>query len=85
MVGGKIIEVNLDTRGLRLWCMDRNGDELAIYVKPEKEIPCPGDDVWWQGRTAYWSTKNRTYVDRNLDRIGYSFDPHKHTGLPVAA
>lgn len=83
MVGGKIIEVNLDNHGLRLWCMEQqSGDELAIYVKPKQNVPAPGDDVWWQGRTAFWSTRSRSFVDKPLERIGYSFDPHKHTGLP---
>lgn len=76
MVGGKIIEVRPEAEKTRLWVMDhRNGDECAIYVEPQAEMPQCGDDVWWQGRSAYWTPSDRRFTDRRIPRIGYSFQP----------
>jgi hypothetical protein len=74
MVGGKVIECRREGERTRLWCMDA-GDELAIYVKTEPEMPAPGDIVWWQDRVALWTPADRRFTDRKLERIGYSFDP----------
>lgn len=90
MVGGKVIEVapmrvfageypGKLQNVLRIWCVDNtySNDELAIYVEDMRDVPAPGDDVWWQGRTAYWSGKSRSFVDRPMKRVGYSFDPRR--------
>lgn len=75
MVGGKVIEVLRKGEATRLWCVDSYGDETAIHVKTVEELPAPGDDVWWQGRGAYWTPRDRRFRDRELERVGYSFDP----------
>lgn len=94
MVGGTIIEAMVvrhpetGVELLRLWCMDkRNGDERAVYTEPYYGpdiglpiVPRVGDEIWWQGRTIFWSDPDRTWVDHELPRIGYSFDPRKQVG-----
>lgn len=79
MVGGKVLEVAPMGNKLRIWVVDTtySDDELAIYVEDQRDVPAPGDSVWWHGRKAFWTTKNRSYVDRPMNRIGYSFDPRK--------
>lgn len=84
MVGGKVIEV-LRVPG-RLWINTqeqvwnplrqeyRPGEVVAIYVQ-DVETPtpiAPGDSLWWQGTTAYWTPLTRQVVDYPLPRIGYS-------------
>lgn len=79
MVGGKIIEVHryrVDL--LRVWCMDKEGDECAIFIHPPTdEMPQVGDDMWWQGQTALWTPKDRRFIDRHLEKVAYSFDPRE--------
>lgn len=77
MVGGKIIEVRRMGDKVRLWCLNttHSHDEAAIYVEPAADLPAVGDAVWWQGRKAYWTPADRHFVDRPLNRIGYSFKP----------
>ena len=75
MIGGSIIEVLPQGDKARVWCVDRNGDEAAIYIKITPEMPVAGDQIWWQQRTALWTPKDRRFVDRHLERVGYSFDP----------
>lgn len=81
MIGGRVIELKGDVvRGQnvrRVWCMDRNGDECAIYVAmPDGESIAIGDQVWWQGRNAYWTALGGK-EDVSLPRIGFSFDPRQ--------
>lgn len=62
MIGGRVIELRrmMTSRGdaMRVWCINRNADECAIYVAlPEAEPIAIGDHVWWQGRTAYWTAQ----------------------------
>ena len=88
MVGGTIIEVRtMKAHGsgrdvLRLWCVDkRNGDECAVYTEPyigqNVNLPEVGDEIWWQGRTIFWSDPERTWVDCSIPKIGFSFDPRE--------
>lgn len=79
MVGGRVIELKpmgVSGRSVqRVWCMDRYGDECAIYVAmPDAAQISVGDQVWWQGRNAYW-TASGGKEDVPLPRIGCSFDP----------
>lgn len=79
MVGGRVIELKaMEVSGrnvCRVWCMDRNGDECAIYVeRPDADQISVGDQVWWQGCNAYW-TATGGKEDVPLPRIGFSFDP----------
>lgn len=81
MVGGKVIEVKRMTTEngrdvIRVWCVDKF-DECAIYIEPQKDSPLPGDSVWWQGRVAMWTPADRRFVDKELPRVGYSFDPRQ--------
>lgn len=74
MVGGKIIEIRPEGEKSRLWVMDhRNGDECAIYIDTQTEMPQLGDDIWWQSRVAYWTPADHRFTDRPIPRVGYSF------------
>lgn len=86
MVGGVIVG-NLRTishgsrRDVRLlWCVDprRPNDECAVYADPiEAKDVKPGDRIWWQGGTIYWTTADERIVEKELPKIGFSFDPRK--------
>ena len=92
MVGGTVIE-NLQTRlpsgkiVRRLWCVDRSRpfDECAVYADPwEAEDVRAGDWIWWQCGKIYWSrhidgnpNKGSEFVERELKKIGGSFDPRR--------
>jgi hypothetical protein len=80
-IGGWIIEAlpyKLSTEGgrackvIRLWCMDRDGNEVAVYAKPyaEGEGPKVGDEIWWHGCWIHWD-----HDKRKVMKIGYSFKP----------
>jgi hypothetical protein len=84
MVGGTVLDIKETTklfgypaknrRVYRLWCVDRHGDEAAVYVAPTHEIAI-GDSIWWQGRTVFWTPKDRSQTDIKVERVGYSFSP----------
>lgn len=85
MVGGTVIEVlPMTIRAgyypgkmvdvVRIWCLDRNGDERAVYVKSNAKVET-GDSVWWQGGTAFWTPKDRSMIDVPLEKVAFSFDP----------
>lgn len=76
MVGGKIIEVRREGERTRIWCVD-GSDECAIYIETPSEMPALGDMLWWQGRTAFWTPADKRFVERELTRIGFSFDPRR--------
>lgn len=87
MVGGTVIEVRPMTIKaghypgkmidvVRIWCLDRNGDERAVYAK--RYVDCkvePGDSVWWQGGKVFWTPKDRSVIDVPLEKVAFSFDP----------
>lgn len=72
-VGGRLIEIlpmTLDDGDsvIRLWVVDRQGDETCVYSEPQDVMPELGDDIWWQC--------GRIYFDRDrqhLKKVGYSF------------
>lgn len=76
MVGGKIIEIRHDRADkVRLWCMDRDGDECAVYVKPGADgLPNLGDEIWWQSGKVYFN-KDKS----SAQKLGFSFDPRERT------
>ena len=85
MVGGQVIENRLDvsreTGSLRriLWCVDgrHHSDECAVFADAhEAEDVRPGDQIWWQGGKIYWTRKG-LFVDREIRKIGFSFDPRE--------
>lgn len=76
MVGGRLIEIAPDRlvdngqAVMRLWCMDRNGDECCVYSEPfePKDGPQLGEEIWWQSGQIMFD-KDR----KRLRKIGYSF------------
>lgn len=82
MVGGRIIEVRPEGSKTRLWCIDKN-DECAIYVETTPELPQPGDQLWWQGRAAFWTPADKRFVEKKLSRVGFSFDPRQQQDRPT--
>jgi hypothetical protein len=84
MVGGIVIEVVFLEDEVFVDCMDSfYSDTCAIMVKRDEksEKIDIGDQIWWQGRNAYW-TPQKLYNGRGpvtgvscdiaLIRIGYS-------------
>lgn len=77
-VGGKVTEVIIlddkiwvNTNDSKRW---NKPNHCAIYIErtPDSEKIKPHDVVWWQGRTAYWTTRDRTIIEQRFQRIGYS-------------
>lgn len=74
-VGGNVIETI--PVGDRVWINTRerqSGHECAIFVEAtnESRSVSPGDMLWWQGSVAYWTPANKAFIERRLQRIGYS-------------
>lgn len=72
-VGGRLIEilpVRLDdgTEAVRLWAVDRNGDETCVHAEPQATMPKLGDEVWWQAGRIMFDGDRQT-----LRKIGNSF------------
>lgn len=77
MVGGTVIEVQKRPDKYRVWCMDRNGDECAVYVEPTPFIK-EGDKIWWQSGKVYWTPQGSEVGDVMVfKKIGFSFDPRE--------
>jgi hypothetical protein len=80
-VGGKVVEVVPVDSG-KAWVnttdakppMRPESGFCAVYVDPEGHNIQPGDSLWWQSGTAYWTPQNRPYgvSDVPLRKIGYS-------------
>lgn len=76
-VGGRIIEIadgfvnqaNLK-RVVRIWVMDRNGDECCVYAEEAAVMPLLGDQVWWQSNKVYFMGDTAF-----LKKVGASFAP----------
>lgn len=79
MVGGKIECISRDYYGeiscWRLIVIDGK-DCCGIYTASNPGF-IPGDNIWWHGRTAYWTPRNGqgSESDIPLKRYGCSFDP----------
>jgi hypothetical protein len=77
-VGGRLVEIKpymlrdqdnpeFAKNVLRLWVIDRNGDETIVYAELTDHIPKIGDNIWWQsGKILFDQDK---YF---LNKIGYS-------------
>lgn len=84
MIGGTVIENQIsacaETGKLRrrLWCVDRrHADECAVFADPDEAADVqPGDRIWWQSGKIYW-TRDGAFVEREIRKIGFSFDPRK--------
>ena len=81
-IGGRIIEIRRMTVPqdsgapadvVRLWCVDRDGNEICVYAEPQDDMPALGDNVWWHGGKIYFDGERR-----HLHKLGYSFGPHDH-------
>ena len=73
-VGGKVTEVIILKDKVYIDTDDK-GDKCAIYVELDdfsKQVSVD-DIVWWQGRCAFWTTKDRkTHIETILTRLGSS-------------
>jgi hypothetical protein len=83
-VGGKIVSNELfwlpiegkHPKAVRkLWCIDRHGDETAVFADPSAESLNIGEEIWWQSGKIYARNDTQTF-----HKIGYSFDP---TSVPA--
>lgn len=89
MVGGYVIEnitINISGKAVdlegdcvrRLWVVDRDGDEVAVYADIDQaKFVEAGDQVWWQSGSIYWSNQKGSLKDIPIQKIGFSFDPRK--------
>lgn len=77
-VGGRLIEIVPHTltdkdnptfrrEVLRLWVVDRTGDESVVYAVPQTDLPVIGDEVWWSGGKIYFDGDRK-----HLVKVGYS-------------
>jgi hypothetical protein len=74
MVGGKIRAV-LKINENKLWLNVQDTtykDECGVYVDPVGETLRPGDRVWWQGSTCYWTPASEERVEVKLTKVGGS-------------
>ncbi len=55
---------------MRLWVIDRHGNECAVYAEPAAECLAIGEEIWWQSGKIYARDDKLTF-----HKIGYSFDP----------
>lgn len=74
-VGGRIIENIRTTNGAgtpvrRLWVVDRDGTETAVYAELAAWQLRPGEEIWWQ--SGQIMARGDKLV---LRKIGFSFDP----------
>lgn len=84
MIGGTVIENQISACAetgrvrRRLWCVDRrHGDECAVFADLNEAADVqPGDRIWWQSGKIYW-TRDGAFVEREIRKIGFSFDPRK--------
>lgn len=82
MIGGTVTDVKTTQETVWIECVDNTykKDRCNIRVEstPESKKIKPGDNIWWQGRSAFWTPKDSTitFQGRNFDitipRIGYS-------------
>jgi hypothetical protein len=84
-IGGQIIEIRRMTLVdpdnqraridvIRLWTVDKQGDEVCVYVEPADQMPLIREEIWWQAGKVYFGRDMRV-----LKKIGCSFS------APVAA
>lgn len=81
-VGGRLIEIQpmtvLTDSGkrrevVRLWAVDRGGDETCVYVEPGSPVmPKLGDEVWWQAGKVFFDKDLK-----HLIKVGGSFSPQR--------
>jgi hypothetical protein len=52
---------------IRLWCIDRNGDETIVYCEPTNDLPVVGEQIWWQADHIMFN-----HDRKRLNKVGYS-------------
>ena len=78
MVGGKVIEVVAIRPGIsRVWCMDDRGDECAVNVETADVMPVVGRGAWWQSGWVYFDAGPDHPGERQVRKVGYSYDPRR--------
>lgn len=81
-VGGRVVEV-AHVNASKVWVnTDDNPNRTrgklpnlcAVFVDPEGHDIQPGDSLWWQSGTCYWTPQARPFgvSDIPLRKIGYS-------------
>jgi len=69
MVGGWIIQIMpIGPDVTELWCVDRDGDETAVKVKTELQMPMLGEEIWWQDGKVYFDNDRKI-----LTKVGNSY------------
>ena len=76
-VGGMVVKVEqTDRQGVV--CVHTKEreyrDVTAVHVKADGNEIQPGDKLWWQAGTCYW-TRPGQFVEVPLKKVGYSFSP----------
>jgi hypothetical protein len=79
MVGGVVIEV-VHVPSERLVWINCGGtgldyrETLAVYTLAwgDGDLILPGDTVWWQGDSIYWTTRDRSRADVKLPKMSGS-------------
>lgn len=77
MVGGKIYDKWIWGDGFVavLVLDDTYADDYAEVRLEVNEFSLSldrGGSIWWQGRNAFWTPRDRSFVDMPVPRIGYS-------------
>ena len=78
MVGGVVIELLPTNRGLWVNCEEQgrfgSDQRCAIYIEQTLQSAriMPGDQLWWQGEWAFWTSAKGGKRDVRFNRIGYS-------------
>lgn len=72
-VGGRLIEIathilrDVDSPEyrrdvIRLWVIDRDGDETIAYAEPAEEMPRLGENIWWQAGKIFFDSDRKYLV-----------------------
>lgn len=85
MIGGTIIDlVKVNDRRWWINCVGHDSEQnetCAIYIDPRdtheppprKPLPIEvGDELWWQGPFAFWTTADRSRVHVRVVRLSFS-------------
>lgn len=83
MVGGKVTDIwKWPAHGelVKVVVVDK-GEYLGVDLKKNSDSLAitRGDTIWWQSRIACWTPHDRSFVDRHIPRVGFSY----HTDGPI--
>jgi len=81
-VGGEVTSVSYHNERAHVTVQERAywkpGNPLhppsatAVWVEHAGNVIVPGDKLWWQGRWAMWTPRDKHVVELKLKRIGFS-------------